>query len=107
MLGVFGLLGGFSGLLIERFGLPFAYKWGCFIISVASFLLAWHPEQWAVSYLSAALFGISYIFITGLLMVWGIKVFITNASLGIGTPFLLLAVGQVIGSLFAGIIIDL
>src|SRR5699024_10840483 len=56
---------------------------------------------------SAALFGVSYIFITGLLMVWGIKVFITNASLGIGTPFLLLAVGQVIGSLFAGEIIDI
>lgn len=83
-----------------------SYKWGCLIIGSASFLLAWQSEQWYVSYLSAALFGISYIFITGLLMVWGIKVFITNASLGIGTPFLLLAVGQVIGSLFAGVIID-
>lgn len=107
ILGVFGLLGGFSGTLIKQFGLSLAYKWGCLIISAASFLLAWHPEQWSVSYLSAALFGISYIFITGLLMVWGIKVFMTNASLGIGTPFLLLAVGQVIGSLFAGVIIDL
>lgn len=107
ILGVFGLLGGFSGSLIKRFGLSSAYKWGCLIISAASFLLAWHPEQWFVSYFSAALFGVSYIFITGLLMVWGIKVFITNASLGIGTPFLLLAVGQVIGSLFAGVIIDI
>lgn len=107
ILGVFGLLGGFSGSLISHFGLPSAYKWGCFIISAASFVIAWHPELWFMSYISAALFGISYIFITGLLMVWGIKVFITNASLGIGTPFLLLAVGQVIGSLFAGVLIDL
>lgn len=107
VLGVFGLLGGFSGTLIKRFGLSHAYKWGCLVIGGASILLAWHPEQWSVSYLSAALFGISYIFITGLLLVWGIKVFITNASLGIGTPFLLLAVGQVIGSLFAGVFIDL
>ena len=106
ILGIFGLLGGFSGALIKRFGLSSSYKWGCLIISVASFLLAWHPEQWSMSYLSAALFGISYIFITGLLMVWGIKVFIANASLGIGTPFLFLAVGQVIGSIFAGIMID-
>lgn len=106
ILGIFGLLGGFSGRLVKQFGLSFTYKWGCLIISAASFLLAWHPEQWSVSYLSAALFGISYIFITGLLMVWGIRVFMTNASLGIGTPFLLLAIGQVIGSLFAGVIID-
>src|SRR5699024_1405413 len=106
MLGVFGLLGGFSGVLIKRFGLPTSYKWGCFMMSAASFFLAWHPEQWIISYFSASLFGISYIFITGLLMVWGIKVFIRNASLGIGTPFLLLAVGQVIGSVFAGMIID-
>ncbi|MFB4169651.1 hypothetical protein [Virgibacillus sp. JSM 102003] len=40
------------------------------------------------------------------LLVWGIRVFITNASLGIGVPFLLLAVGQVIGSLFAGMFIE-
>ncbi|WP_085522907.1 MFS transporter [Tuberibacillus sp. Marseille-P3662] len=107
IIGVFGILGGFSGSLIERFGLPFAYKWGSFIIGMASFILAWLPEQWLVAYTSAALFGVSYLFITGVLMVWGIRVFITNASLGIGTPFLLLAVGQVIGSLFAGMFIDL
>lgn len=107
ILGVFGLLGGFSGSLIKRFGLPVAYKWGSFIMSAASFLMAWHPEEWSIVYLAAALFGVTYIFITGLLLVWGIKVFITNASLGIGTPFLLLAVGQVIGSIVAGVIVDL
>ncbi|MBB6450900.1 putative MFS family arabinose efflux permease [Geomicrobium halophilum] len=107
IIGLFGILGGFSGSLIERFGLPFAYKWASLVIGTASLFLAWLPEQWPVAYISAALFGISYIFITGVLMVWGIRVFITNASLGIGTPFLLLAVGQVIGSLFAGMFIDL
>ncbi|MBY7143827.1 MFS transporter [Virgibacillus sp. NKC19-3] len=107
IIGVFGILGGFSGSLIERFGLPWAYKWASLVIGAASILLAWLPEQWVAAYISAALFGIAYIFITGVLMVWGIRIFITNASLGIGTPFLLLAVGQVIGSLFAGMLIDL
>ncbi|WP_373895825.1 MFS transporter [Virgibacillus sp. CBA3643] len=107
IIGVFGILGGFSGSLIEKFGLPWAYKWAGLVIGAASILLALNPENWLAAYSSAALFGIAYIFITGVLMVWGIRVFITNASLGIGTPFLLLAVGQVIGSLFAGILIDL
>ncbi|SFM43035.1 MFS transporter [Salibacterium qingdaonense] len=105
MIGVFGIFGGFSGFLIEKLGLPFAYKWGALVISSASLILAWFPGQWPLAYLAAALFGISYIFITGVLMVWGIRVFINNASLGIGTPFLLLAVGQVAGSAGAGVLI--
>ena len=48
----------------------------------------------------------SYIFLTGVLLVWGIKIFVKNASLGIGIPFLMLAIGQVIGSTFAGLFID-
>ncbi|MGY4688832.1 MFS transporter [Salibacterium sp. K-3] len=105
IIGAFGILGGFSGSLIEKLGLPFAYKWASFVIGTASLLLALFPSQWPLAYLSAALFGASYIFITGVLMVWGIRVFISNASLGIGTPFLLLAVGQVAGSSAAGVLI--
>src|SRR5699024_346945 len=80
IIGLFGVLGGFSGSLI----------------------LAVTSENWFMSYLSAGIFGCFYIFTTGVLLVWGIRVFITNASLGIGIPFLLLAVGQVIGSMLAG-----
>ncbi|MDQ0300293.1 putative MFS family arabinose efflux permease [Salibacterium salarium] len=105
IIGAFGILGGFSGSLIEKMGLAFAYKWACFVIGTASLVIALFPDQWPLAYLSAALFGASYIFITGVLMVWGIRVFITNASLGIGTPFLLLAVGQVLGSSIAGVLI--
>ncbi|WP_054712173.1 MFS transporter [Bacillus sp. JCM 19041] len=105
-IGIFGILGGFSGMCIDRFGLPLTYRWTSIAIGLSSILVAVFPEHRVIAFSSAALFGISYILITGLLMVWGIRVFVTNASLGIGTPFLLLAVGQVIGSLFAGMLID-
>ncbi|UOQ94719.1 hypothetical protein MUO14_07185 [Halobacillus shinanisalinarum] len=71
-------------------------------IASASIVLSFSPGNLLMTYLSAGLFGCSYIFLTGVLLVWGIRVFITNASLGIGVPFLLLAVGQVIGSILAG-----
>lgn len=106
IIGASGVLGGFSGVLIEKLGLPFAYKWASLVIGTASLLLALFSEQWVMAYLAAAFFGSSYIFITGVLMVWGIRVFISNASLGIGTPFLLLALGQVLGAIFAGALID-
>ncbi|SFE24473.1 Predicted arabinose efflux permease, MFS family [Lentibacillus persicus] len=102
VIGLFGVLGGFSGSLIEKGGLPFAYKLGSLSIASASIILAVAPGNWLMSYLSAGIFGCSYIFLTGVLLVWGIRVFIANASLGIGVPFLLLAVGQVIGSILAG-----
>ncbi|MYL72496.1 MFS transporter [Halobacillus litoralis] len=102
IIGLFGVLGGFSGCLIERRGLRFSYTLGSLSIGSASTILAVTSENWLLSYLAAGIFGCSYIFLTGVLLVWGIRVFITNASLGIGVPFLLLAVGQVLGSIIAG-----
>ena len=106
IIGVFGILGGFSGTLIAKRGLNFAYKLGSIAIASAMIILAIWPENLFIVYVSAGIFGIFYISISGVLLVWGIRVFITNASLGIAVPFLLLAVGQVIGSLLAGLFID-
>ncbi|CDQ41290.1 MFS transporter [Virgibacillus salexigens] len=102
VIGLFGVLGGFSGSLVERKGLPFVYKLGGMSIASSSIILSITSGNWFMSYISAGIFGCAYIFLTGVLLVWGIRVFFTNASLGIGVPFLLLAVGQVIGSIFAG-----
>ncbi len=106
IIGLFGVLGGFSGSIVEKGGLPLAYKLGSLSIASSSIILSFSPGNLLTTYLSAGIFGCSYIFLTGVLLVWGIRVFITNASLGIGAPFLLLAVGQVIGSLFAGMFIE-
>ncbi|TRM12023.1 MFS transporter [Lentibacillus cibarius] len=105
VIGLFGVLGGFSGSLVEKAGLSIAYKLGSLAIGTSSIVLAAQPGNWFMACLAAGLFGASYIFLTGVLLVWGIRVFITNASLGIGIPFLVLAVGQVIGSSFAGLAI--
>ncbi|MFC3040749.1 MFS transporter [Virgibacillus xinjiangensis] len=105
-IGLFGVLGGFSGFLIEKRGLSFTYKVGSLSVAIAPILLAAASGSWLLSYVSAGIFGGAYIFLTGVLLVWGIRVFLTNASLGIGIPFLLLAVGQVVGSVLAGWFIE-
>jgi predicted MFS family arabinose efflux permease len=104
-IGVFGVFGGFSGTVIAKKGLPFAYRSGSLFLAFASILLSIYPENLGNAYLSAGIFGSAYIFITGVLLVWGIQVFIDNASLGIAVPFLVLAIGQIIGSLLAGFLI--
>ncbi|MDQ7111698.1 MFS transporter [Staphylococcus simulans] len=102
LIGVFGIIGGVSGNIIEQKGIRFAYNLGVIAISAASILLALAQLLWITPFIASSLFGVSYIFLTGVLMVWGIRVYVRNASIGIGIPFLLLAVGQVIGSILAG-----
>jgi hypothetical protein len=55
---------------------------------------------WAYS--SAALFGSSYIMLTGIILVWSVSVFRERPSAGIGAAFLIIALGQVFGALAAG-----
>ncbi|PTU87666.1 MFS transporter [Staphylococcus pasteuri] len=106
LIGVAGVLGGISGRMIDQYGLKFSYFLGVILMAAASILLALTPFIWIVPFLASLLFGASYIFITGVLLVWGVKLFVKNASLGIGIPFLMLAVGQVIGSVLAGPIVE-
>lgn len=106
LIGVAGVLGGISGRMIDQYGLKFSYFLGVILMEAASILLALTPFIWIVPFLASLLFGASYIFITGVLLVWGVKLFVKNASLGIGIPFLMLAVGQVIGSVLAGPIVE-
>ncbi|MGI2268954.1 hypothetical protein [Staphylococcus cohnii] len=98
---------GISGAIIDKRGLRYAFNLGVIALALATIALAFTPKIWIIPFISASLFGLSYIFLTGVLLVWGIKIFVKNASLGIGIPFLMLAIGQVIGSSLAGLFIDM
>ncbi|SFL69620.1 Predicted arabinose efflux permease, MFS family [Gracilibacillus orientalis] len=107
IIGVAGLLGGTAGAFIDKFGVMSAYRVSVLILSTSSLILGIYPGNKITGFLSPILFGSSYIFITGVLIVWGISVFKTNPSFGLGVPFLILALGQAIGSVFSGVIADI
>ncbi|MGE7978926.1 hypothetical protein [Psychrobacillus sp. NPDC093200] len=107
IIGLAGLLGGTSGAFIDKFGLMSAYRISILVLSTSSLILGIYPENNIIWYLSPVLFGSSYIFMTGVLLVWGISVFKTNPSFGLGVPFLTLALGQAIGAILSGVIADL
>src|SRR5215211_6693938 len=65
-------------------------------------LLAAAPGVLLWAYASAALFGSTYIMLTGIILVWSVWVFHERPSAGLGAAFLLIAVGQVFGALTAG-----
>lgn len=106
IIGITGLLGGTAGVFINKFGLMPAYRISVIALSTSSLLLGTFADYIMIGFLSPALFGSSYIFMTGVLIVWGISVFKSNPSFGLGIPFLILALGQALGSIFSGVIAD-
>jgi predicted MFS family arabinose efflux permease len=102
LIGVSGLAGGLAGDLVRRFGLASAFRASVLSMAAAIGLLAAAPGVQLWAYSSAALFGSSYIMLTGIILVWSVSVFRERPSAGIGAAFLLIALGQVFGAVAAG-----
>ena len=103
-IGVSGLLGAAAGDLAGRFGLAAVMRGALVSMAAALALLAVAPGTLPLAYASAALFGSTYIALTGALLVWSVDVFRERPSAGLGAAFLLIAVGQLAGSPAAGAI---
>ncbi|MGB3632515.1 MAG: MFS transporter [Rubrobacteraceae bacterium] len=105
VLGVSGLLGGAAGDLVGRFGLGLVLRGALLAMAVSIGMLAAAPGVLPVAYPSAAVFGATYIMLTGILLVWSVRVFRDRPSAGLGAAFLLIAAGQILGSYLAGVLV--
>jgi predicted MFS family arabinose efflux permease len=102
VIGISGLAGGAAGDLVRRFGLTAVLRGGLVSMAASMALLAVSPGVIPLAYTSAALFGSTYILLTGVILVWSVSVFRERPSAGLGAGFLLIAVGQVVGSPVSG-----
>jgi predicted MFS family arabinose efflux permease len=102
VIGVSGLAGATAGDLVGRFGLAAVLRGALVSMAAAIALLAVAPGVLPLAYASAALFGSTYILLTGVVLVWSVGVFREIPSAGLGAGFLLIAVGQAVGSPAAG-----
>ncbi|GAF65176.1 putative MFS transporter [Bacillus sp. TS-2] len=105
VMGLAGIVGGVAGGIIHKVGLSWSYRILLFILLISMVLLTF-PKGFAI-YLSAVTFGSSYIFLTGLFIVWSIRLFKDLPALGVSLSFLALGLGQSIGSFFAGMMIEM
>jgi predicted MFS family arabinose efflux permease len=102
VIGISGLAGGAAGDLVGRFGLTPVLRGGLISMAASMVLLALASGVLPLAYTSAALFGSTYIMLSGVVLVWSVSVFRERPAAGLGAGFLLIAVGQVIGSPVAG-----
>ncbi|MCL3838917.1 MFS transporter [Aeromicrobium duanguangcaii] len=102
ILGCFGVVGAAAGDLIRRLGLRGAWLATMLAMAGGTALLGSFPGLVGVAWFAAAAFGASYIAVSGVLLLWGTKVYPEAPAAGVGLAFLVLALGQAGGSLLVG-----
>jgi predicted MFS family arabinose efflux permease len=102
VIGISGLAGGAAGDLVRRFGLTTVLRGALVSMAASIVLLAIASGVLPLAFASAALFGSTYILLTGVVLVWSVTIFRERPSAGLGAGFLSIAIGQMVGSPLAG-----
>lgn len=105
LMGIAGIAGGIVGKMIVLKGLKFSFR-VFLLLLILSIVLIVFPSR-VMIYAASIFFGIAYIAITGLLLVWGTKRFSDTPFVGVSLAFFCLGIGQTIGSSVAGMMIEM
>lgn len=106
VLGTSGVLGALGGDLARRVGLTVCWVAAMLIMGAATALLALAATSTPLILLAAALFGASYIALTGFALIWSTRLYTDRASLGVGLSFFMIAGGQATGAPVVGWLIE-
>lgn len=104
VLGASGILGAIGGDLVQRIGLPPSWVALMLTMGAATALFALSPATTPVVLGAAALFGASYIGLTGLILLWSTYIYPDRTSFGVGLGFFTIAAGQALGAALIGIL---
>jgi predicted MFS family arabinose efflux permease len=102
VIGAAGIAGATAGPVVNRLGLVRSWRIGALAMAAAGVTMAVAAGVPAAAVLAAAGFGATYIALSGMLLLWATRLFPDRASYGVGLAFLLVAVGQAVGSPLAG-----
>ena len=106
VIGAAGVVGAFSGPLVARLGVGRAWTVLMVILAVGIAGVAAGAASSGFALLAGAVFGASYIALTGVVLVWATRLYPQRASFGVGLAFFMIAVGQAVGALLVGLLAD-
>lgn len=98
VLGAAGVAGAFGGDLVARVGLPTAWRVATLAMAGATLLYGLASDAVAAVLIAAAVFGATYIALSGLLLLWATRVYADSVSFGVALSFFAIAAGQAIGA---------
>ena len=106
IIGAAGVVGAFSGPLVARVGVRTSWSGLMILLAVGIAGLGAGAGIVAVAVLAGAVFGASYIALSGVVLVWATRLYPTRASLGVGLAFFMIAAGQAAGAPLVGLLAD-
>lgn len=106
VLGVAGIAGALSGDSARWLGLAGAWRAAIALMAAATVGYAYYAQVPVVVTAAAAVFGATYIAITGLAIVWATRVYPDGAAFGVAASFFAIAAGQAIGAPVIGAVIE-
>jgi predicted MFS family arabinose efflux permease len=105
-LGLGGVAGSSTGILVARFGIGVIHPMALLGIALCYGMLAAATVAPLLAFAAMALFGAAYIISSGVLLIRGTALLLDRPDLGLGIPFLAIAVGQTVGAPLFGAVLD-
>nr|WP_282189118.1 MFS transporter [Azospirillum sp. SYSU D00513] len=105
-LGLGGLAGSATGLLVARFGTGTVHRAALLAIALCHATLAAATAAPLFAFAAMALFGAAYIVSSGVLLIRGTAILPDRPDLGLGISFLAIATGQMVGAPLFGALLD-
>ncbi|MBO1073727.1 MFS transporter [Roseomonas marmotae] len=106
MLGFGGLVGSSTGILVKRFGIGPVHRLALLGMALCYGMLVVAASAPLLALAAMSLFGAAYIVSSGVLLIRGTFLLPDRPGLGLGIPFLAIAVGQAIGAPVFGAVLD-
>lgn len=105
-LGSAGIAGAFSGDLVTRAGFRTGWTATAALMGLSTVLIGVWPSNLVAVYAGGAVFGASYVALSGVLIAWATDALPEQAAAGTAALFITLALGQAAGSLLIGGLLD-
>jgi predicted MFS family arabinose efflux permease len=105
-LGLGGLAGASTGILVARFGIGLVHRLALLAMALCYGMLMAATVAPLLAFAAMAWFGAAYIVSSGVLLIRGTALLAERPDLGLGVPFLAVAVGQMFGAPLFGAVLD-
>lgn len=105
-LGTAGVAGAFSGNIVSKWGLRTGWTITSALMGLATLVIGVLPSNVISVYVGGAVFGASYVALSGVLIAWATEALPERAAAGTAALFITLALGQATGALLIGALLD-
>lgn len=102
LVGIAGVAGAFSGDAVDRIGLRHSWMTTSALLAGATAAVGFWAGEPVAAFAAGAIFGGTYVALTGILIVWAAHRVPEQASAGTAALFIALAVGQAAGAALLG-----